>query len=137
MEMVSIREASLRLRLPQSSIRQCIRDGELKALRVPGPDSRLIWMVELPEDGWSSAATQVELAREFSPWWWANSSKTGAIHYVEEMTVSVYEELVPHLLCRMECDNVWPAQQLSVEQLCPECLAEVEVRGLPLELEGQ
>ena len=137
MEMVTIREASLRLHLPQSSIRQCVRDGELKAVRMPGPDSRPIWMVELPEEGWTSAATQVEMGREFSPWCWADNSKTGTIHYVERISVSAYEEIMPHLLCETECDNVWPANGFTAEQICPECLAGVEAKGLPMKLDGQ
>src|SRR5918996_6431439 len=45
MEKVSIREASLRLHIPQSAIRQCIQDGELKACRQTCPDGRLAWVV--------------------------------------------------------------------------------------------
>jgi hypothetical protein len=83
MERVSIREASLRLHIPQSAIRQCIQDGELKAYRQSCPDGRLAWVVELPEEGWTSTAMAIEMGRPFSPWWWADGDKAGNVHYVE------------------------------------------------------
>jgi hypothetical protein len=67
MERVSIREASLRLHIPQSPIQQCIQDGELKVYRQTSPDGRLSWVVELPEEGWTSAAMEIEMGRPFSP----------------------------------------------------------------------
>ena len=49
MEKLSIQDASYRLNLSQADIRECIRNGELKASREAGPAGRR-WMVELPED---------------------------------------------------------------------------------------
>ena len=72
-----IREASLRLHIPQSAIRQCTQDGELKVYRQTSPDGRLSWVVELPEEGWTSAAMEIEMGRPFSPWWWADGEKAG------------------------------------------------------------
>ncbi len=117
MERVSIREASLRLGLPTSSIRQCIKDGELKAYRRTGPDGRLAWVVELPEDGWTSAATALEMERPFSPWWWADRDMTGNVHYVEVLTTSAWEQLLPKFLCGISSDNVWLAKEPSQEDL--------------------
>ena len=132
MERVSIREASLRLHLPTSSIRQCIQDGELKAYRETNPEGRLAWVVELPEDGWTSAATALELGRKFSPWWWADEDKAGKIHYVEMLNSSALEEIMPEFLCGIVSDNVWFAKELLPEDVCPQCMAEAKGRNLPL-----
>ena len=132
MERVSIREASLHLRLSTSNVRQCIQNGELKAYRETSPDGRTTWVVELPEDGWTSAATAVELGREFSPWWWADEGKTGKIHYVEVLTSSALEEIMPEFLCGFVSDNVWFAKDLPSEDICPQCLAEAKGQDLPL-----
>jgi hypothetical protein len=132
MERVSIREASLRLRIPQSAIRQCIQDGELKACRNTSPDGRLTWVVELPEEGWTSTAMAIEMGRPFSPWWWADVDKVGHVHYVEVLSTSAWEEILPKFLCGITSDNVWLAEELSQEQLCPNCLSEAKARDLPL-----
>ena len=86
MERVTIREASQRLRIPTAQVRECIRGGELQAFREEGSDGQGGWVVELPDDGWISAATTMELNREFSPWWWGTADKTGYIHYVESLS---------------------------------------------------
>ena len=52
MEKVSIQEASRRLNLSQTSIREYARKGDLKASKEPGPNGRSMWMIELPEEGW-------------------------------------------------------------------------------------
>jgi hypothetical protein len=135
MERVSIREASIRLRLSQANIRECISQGELRAFREPGLNGRLTWVVELPEEGWTSAAMAVEEEREVFPWWWSNVERTGEIHYVEEINVSVYEEIVPKFLCGITGDNMWVVQELLLDSLCPDCLATAKDRGLPLSLE--
>ncbi|MDA0735297.1 MAG: hypothetical protein O2909_12015 [Chloroflexi bacterium] len=132
MERVSIREASLHLRLPTSSIRQCIQDGELKAFRQTGPDGRISWVVELPQAGWVSAAMSIEVERPFSPWWWADRDRTGNVHYVEVLSTSVWEEVFSKFLCGLNSDDFWLAKELSQVNLCPECLAQAKARDLPL-----
>ena len=99
MERVSIRAASHRLRLPTSSIRRCIQNGELKAYRQTGSDGRNSWVVELPEEGWTSAAVTLEMGRTFSPWWWADNDMTGNVHYVEALSPGAWEEILPKFLC--------------------------------------
>ncbi|MFQ6027743.1 MAG: helix-turn-helix domain-containing protein [Dehalococcoidia bacterium] len=131
MERVTIREASHRLRLSRASIRECIRNGELKAYRENGPNDRPTWVVELPEEGWSSAATDHELNRTFSPWWWSNLERTGEIHYVEAINTSAYEEIVPKFLCGIDGANIWSAVNLVESQLCPDCLSQARERDLP------
>jgi hypothetical protein len=132
MERVSIREASLRLHMPQSDIRRCIQDGELKAYRQTCPDGRFTWVVELPEEGWTSAAMAIEMGRSFSPWGWADRDRAGNVHYVEVFSTSAWEEIFPKFLCGLTSDNVWLAEELSQEDLCPQCLMEAKVRDLPL-----
>ena len=131
MERVTIREASLRLRISTASVRECIRGGELKAYREADSEGRGGWLVELPEDGWVSAATALELGREFSPWWWATIDRTGHIHYVESLAASSWEETVPTFLCGLVGDNIWAATDLSEELLCLECQLVAMERGLP------
>ncbi len=128
---VSIQEASRRLHIPTSSIRQCIQSGELKAERATGPDGRTGWLVEMPEEGWTSSATAQEQARSFTPWWWGNRERSGKIHYVQDLYTSSFEEVVPRFLCGFEGANIWSAMNLTAELLCPDCLGEVEMRGLP------
>ena len=131
MERVSIREASLRLRLSPASIRECIRNGELQAFRETNSENRLGWVVELPEGDWSSAATTEELSRTFSPWWWANVQRTGEVHYVEAINVSAFEEITPKFLCGVEGDNIWAAVDLTESLLCSACLTTAREQELP------
>ena len=131
MERVSIQEASQRLRLSRSSIRECIRNGELKAYRIDGPNDRPIWVVELPAAGWSSASTERELNRSFTPWWWGNVERSGEIHYVKAINVSAYEEIIPEFLCGFAGENIWAAVDLLESLLCLECLAAARERDLP------
>jgi hypothetical protein len=131
MEKVSIQEASRRLRISTASVRECIRAGELKAERAPGPNGRTSWMVEMPEEGWTSAAVAEELNRSFTPWWWGNKEKTGKVHYVQDLFNTPFEEIMPRFLCGYEGANIWSAPNLTEEVLCPECLVEVENLGLP------
>ncbi len=88
-------------------------------------------MVELPDDGWISAATTMELNREFSPWWWGTADKTGYIHYVESLSASSWEETVPQFLCGEVGDNIWAATDLLQELLCLECQMRAMEQGLP------
>ena len=133
MERVSIQEASRRLNLSQARIRQCIRDGELKGYRQPGPSGRPTWVVELPEEGWTHATTAslIEMGEGFSPWWWPDRTRTGKVHYVEDLGI---EEIIPQYLCGLMSENIWTAKDLTEEDLCPGCLAVVKQRGLPLAL---
>ena len=134
MEKVSILEASRRLRIPTSGIRECIQAGELKAERATWPDGRTSWVVEMPEEGWTSSAIAAELDRPMSPWWWGNAERSGKIHYVQDLFASPYEEVIPRFLCGYEGENIWAASSLTEELLCPECLVEAGNRGLPLSL---
>ncbi len=133
MERVSIQAASQRLNLSQTIIRQCIRDGELKAYREPGPNGRPTWVVELPEEGWTHASTAslIEMGEGFSPWWWANGTRTGVVHYVEDLGI---EETIPQFLCGLISDNIWTAKDLTEQDLCSTCLSAVRERDLPLAL---
>ena len=132
MEKVSILEASRRLRIPTSLIRECVRKGELIAERVTTPDARTSWVIVLPEDGWESSVTAVEKERPFSPWWWGNSERAGNIHYVQDIFVNSVEEIVPRFLCGYDGRNIWSVATLRQELLCLDCLDQVEKRGLPL-----
>ena len=131
MARVTIREASQRLRISTASVRECIRSGELQAFRADGPGGRAGWLVELPEDGWVSAATEEEMSREFCPWWWGTADRTGYIHYVESLSASSWEETVPRFLCGDVGDNIWAATELLQEKLCLECQMRAMEQGLP------
>ena len=104
---------------------------ELKAERAPGPNGRTSWVVEMPEEGWTSSAVAEELNRPFTPWWWGNKEKSGKVHYVQDLFNTPFEEIMPRFLCGFEGDNIWSAPNLTEEVLCPECLVEIEKRGLP------
>jgi hypothetical protein len=112
-------------------VRECIRGGELNAFREEDSDGRGGWVVELPDDGWVSAVTAMELSREFSPWWWGTVDKTGYIHYVESLSASSWEETVPQFLCGEVGDNIWAATDLHQELLCLECQMRAMEQGLP------
>ena len=131
MERVTIREASQRLRISTAMVRECIRGGELQAFRETRPDGGIGWVVELPEEGWTSAATIAEMNREFSPWWWGTIDKSGYIHYVESLSASSWEETVPQFLCGEVGDNIWAATELLQELLCLECQMRAMEQGLP------
>jgi len=132
METVSIQEASRRLRLPTASIRACIKAGELKAYRSPGPSGRSSWVVELPEEGWTSSAMAQEMERPFSPWWWADAERKGSIHYVQDLFASSFEEMVPKFLCGLVAENIWTANDLSQDMLCSECLQAAKLQGIQI-----
>ena len=131
MELVSIREASQRLRISPAKVRDCIRGGELNAVREAQADGRVSWRVEMPEDDWVSEATALELSRDFSPWWWGTADKTGYIHYVESLSASSWEETVPKFLCGEIGDNIWAATELLQELLCLECQMRAMEQRLP------
>ena len=134
MEKVSILEASRRLNMSQAEVRQYIRDGELKGAREPGPNGRLAWVVELPEEGWmdgtKSSLHQLQETFEaytsgitFSHWWWPTGDRSGHAHYVGDLGI---EETIPHFLCGLISDNIWVISELSEDEYCPECIAAVE-----------
>ena len=133
MERVSIQVASQRLNLSQAIIRQCVRDGELKAFRQPGPSGRPTWVVELPEEGWTHATTAslIEMGEGSFPWWWSDGTRTGVVHYVEDLGI---EETIPQFLCGLISENIWTAKDLTEQDLCPTCLSVLGDRGLPLAL---
>jgi excisionase family DNA binding protein len=131
MERVTIQEASRRLHLSTSIIRQCIQDGELTAYR--NPEGRG-WVVEMPAEGWVSSGVAQEMERTFIPWWWANAERTGSVHYVEALFASSFEEMVPQFLCGMESDNIWSAVRLSPEILCPDCVNIAGERGIDIKV---
>ena len=130
METVPIQEASLRLNVSQRTIRECIRNGELRAFREPGPRGDR-WVVELPEDGWLDRHKKyyLELAQQMPRWWWATAGKTGRVHYLQDLGV---EEIEPIYLCGMRSENIWNADGHSEGDRCPKCLAAATEQGLPL-----
>jgi hypothetical protein len=89
-------------------------------------------VVELPEEGWVSAAVSIEMDRPFTPWWWTERERTGNVHYVEVLSTSVWEEVFPIFLCGITSDSFWIANELSEEVYCPQCLEEATNRNLPL-----
>ena len=130
MERVSILEASRILNMPQATIRQYIRDGKLNAVREQGPRGN-IWMVDLPEEGWmdSEKESYIQMAGEFSPWWWNNAERDGEVHYVEDIGI---EEIIPQFLCGLTSQNIWTATNHTEDQRCPTCLEIAISRELPL-----
>ena len=131
MEKVTIREASQKLRISTASVRECIRNGELRAFREERAEGGAGWVVELPEDGWVSEAVALELNRDFCPWWWGTADKSGQIHYVESLSASSWEETVPRFLCGEIGDNIWAATDLPEELLCLECQMRAMEQKLP------
>lgn len=130
MEKLSIQDASYRLNLSQAAIRDCIRNGELKASREAGPEGRR-WMVEIPEAGWvdSFRASLNSMSATITPWWWPTAEMRGAVHYVEDMGI---EEIEPLYLCGLKGANVWDAKNHTVEDRCPKCSDIAKERELPL-----
>ena len=131
MERVPIQEASLRLNVSQRTIRECIRDGELKAFRQAGPRGEQ-WVVELPEDGWLDPhkRSYLELNQRLTQWWWANEGKKGKVHYIQDLGI---EEIEPVYLCGLRSENIWSATGHSEADRCPDCVKTANERELPLE----
>ena len=130
MEKLSIQDASYRLNLSQAAIRNCIRNGELKASREAGPEGRR-WMVEIPEAGWvdSFRASLNNLSASITPWWWPTAEMSGSVHYVEDIGI---EEIEPLYLCGLKGQNVWDAKNHTMEDRCPKCTDIAKERELPL-----
>lgn len=131
MERVPIQEASLRLNVSQRTIRECIRDGELKAFRQAGPRGEQ-WVVELPEVGWLDPykRSYLELNQRLTQWWWANEGKKGNVHYIQDLGI---EEIEPVYLCGLRSENIWSATGHSEADRCPDCVKTANERELPLE----
>ena len=131
MERVKIQEASYRLNVSQRTIRESIRNGELKASRETGPQGEY-WVVELPDEDWLDRhkKSYLELNQRLPQWWWANKSKTGKVHYIQDLGI---EEIEPIYLCGLRSENIWSATGHSKEDRCPQCIAAAQERGLPLE----
>ena len=130
METVTILEASRRLHLSVKEIRVCIKAGELTAYRNPDPNGRRSWVVELPEEGWTSSVIAAQMQRDFVPWWWADAKHAGHVHYVQDLYASSFEEMVPRFLCGFESDNIWMVTNLSRDIICPDCLQTAEEQGI-------
>ena len=133
MERVKIQEASHRLNVSQRTIRECIRNGELKAFRETGPQGGY-WVVELPEEGWLDPhkRSYLELNQQLPQWWWANKFKTGKVHYIQDLGI---EEIEPVYLCGFRSENIWSATGHSKDERCPECSETAQERGLTLDPE--
>ena len=131
MERVPIQEASLRLNVSQRTIRECIRNGELKAFRQAGPRGEQ-WVVELPEEGWLDRhkKSYLELNQQLPQWWWANKSNTGKVHYIQDLGI---EEIEPVYLCGYRSENIYSATGHTENDRCPKCTRTAQERGLPLE----
>lgn len=131
MERLPIQEASLRLNVSQRTIRECIRNGELKAFRQAGPRGDQ-WVVELPEEGWLDRhkKSYLELNQELPHWWWANESNSGKVHYIQDLGI---EEIEPVYLCGYRSENIYNATGHSKNDRCPKCIRTAQERGLPLD----
>ena len=131
MERVKIQEASYRLNVSQRTIRESIRNGELKAFRETGPQGQY-WVVELPEEGWLDRhkKSYLDLNLQLPQWWWPSKSKTGKVHYIQDLGI---EEIEPVYLCGLRSENIWSATGHSKDDRCPECEETAIERGLPLE----
>ena len=129
MERVTIQEASYRLNLSQTEIRRYIREGRLQAHREGGPSGRT-WLVELPEAGWLDdvKAHLQEMAQQMPHWWWPDESRSGAVHYVEDLGI---EETVPVFLCGLVSENIWTATEFTESERCSQCGQLAQERGLP------
>ncbi len=130
MERVTIQEASLRLNVSQKTIRESIREGELKASRQPGPRGDQ-WVVELPEEGWQDRHKKayMELATSLPKWWWANESHNGHVHYIAELGI---EEIQALYLCGFRSENIWSSTGHSETDRCPKCVESATSQDLPL-----
>ena len=131
MERLTIQEASLRLNVSQRTIREGIRNGELKAFRQAGPRGEQ-WVVEVPEGGWLDRHKRayLELAARLPKWWWPNEARSGRVHYVQELGI---EEIEPVYLCGLKSENIWSAEGHSGQIRCSECVETAKSRGLPPE----
>lgn len=132
MTCVSIQDASRALNVSQNIIRRYAREGRLEAKREPKPSGGTSWVVLLPEGQWDDDfRTQIHaLEQALTPWWCPTVNGQGIVHYVQSLGI---EEVSPVYLCGRKSADIWPATGHKLEQRCPNCLAEVSKRGLPME----
>ncbi|MCH7737084.1 MAG: helix-turn-helix domain-containing protein [Chloroflexi bacterium] len=130
MEKLTIQDASRRLNISQRDIREYIRSGELKAERDPGSEHGR-WLVLMPEDGWQDKFKTFldKLDASITRWWWANKSKTGSVHYLENTGI---ENVEPGYLCGRRSENLWSSAGHAAADRCLECLMRATELGLPL-----
>ena len=130
MEKLSIQDASRRLNISQRDIREYIRAGELKAERNPNSEHGR-WLVVMPDEGWRDKfkAYLDELDKSITRWWWANKTKTGNVHYLENTGI---ENVEPDYLCGQPAENLWSSVGHTATDRCLECLMRATERGLPL-----
>ena len=130
MEKLTIQDASRRLNISQRDIREYIRKGELKAERDPDSEHGR-WLVLMPEDGFEDPfkAYLDELDSSITRWWWAHESKSGFVHYLENIGI---ENVEPDYLCGQPSENLWSALGHSRAERCIECLMKATEQGLPL-----
>lgn len=131
MERLTIQEASLRLNVSQRTIREAIRNGELRAFRQAGPRGEQ-WVVEVPEDGWVDRhkRSYLELAEGLPKWWWTNEARHGRVHYLQQLGI---EEIEPLYLCGLNSENIWSAAGHSPEERCPRCVEAATSQGFSLD----
>ncbi len=129
---VSIIEASRVLNVSQGVVRRYAREGRLASRREQAAHGGTYWVIELPEEGWEDDfKDRVHgIAQQLTPWWWPTKEKSGEVHYVDGLGV---EEIEALFMCGLMTDNIWAAVGHDPALRCPECMAEVERRGLPLE----
>jgi hypothetical protein len=128
-EKLTIKEASLRLRVSQRVVRERINKGELKATRQLGPNG-YFWEVELPDLGPDDGLDYLrQQAGQVTPWWWPVPNNTGQVHYLQNIGI---EEIQPTYLCGLMSDNFWDARGHSESDRCPECLEKAKALHLPL-----
>ena len=131
-EWVTIIEASRILNVSQDVVRRYARDGRLPSRREKAAHGGNQWLVELPEGEWEDDFKDRvhSIAQQVTPWWWPTKAKEGEVHYVDGLGV---EEIEALFLCGLMTDNIWSAVGHDPALRCPNCLEEVEKRGLPLE----
>ena len=132
-EWVTIQEASRRLNVSQDVVRRYAREGRLNAKREEtGGAGRAAWVVELPDESFEDdfKGRIRGIAESLTPWWWSSPDRSANVHYVDGLGV---EEIEALFMCGLMTDNIWAAVGHDPGLRCPDCLEEVERRGLPLE----
>ena len=62
-------------------------------------------MVALPEEGWLDRHKEsyLEWGQRLPQWWWSNESKTGKVHYIQDLDV---EEIESVYLYGLRSENI-------------------------------